>query len=246
MKNDGVVESEVIGIVSLLIWALFIVVTLKYVLLPDARRQQGRRRHAVADGSGAGRARPALTLIFLLGVAGAALFSGDAIITPAISVLSAVEGLKTASTAFQPYMLPIAVVILVTLFVVQSGGTAKVATLFGPIMVVFFGLIGALGLDHIADAPRILTAFNPALRRRVPVRPRRRRFVTLGLVFLAVTGAEALYADMGHFGRRPIQVAWLFFVLPSLVLNYLGQGALVLNTPSAVANPFYLMTPAGR
>jgi len=244
MKNDGVVESEVVGIVSLLIWALFIVVTLKYVFFlmrADNKGEGGTLSLMALAQNALGRRSK---LIFLLGVAGAALFSGDAIITPAISVLSAVEGLNTASSAFQPYILPIAVVILVTLFVVQSGGTAKVATYFGPIMVVFFGLIGALGLYHIADAPRILTAFNPWLGLSFLFGHGATGFVTLGLVFLAVTGAEALYADMGHFGRKPIQMAWLFFVLPSLVCNYLGQGALVLNTPSAVADPFYLMTPA--
>jgi KUP system potassium uptake protein len=243
MKQDGVVESEVIGIVSLLIWALFFVVTLKYVFFlmrADNKGEGGTLSlMALAQIALGGRSRT----IFLLGVAGAALFSGDAIITPAISVLSAVEGLNTASTAFKPYVLPIAVVILVTLFVVQSGGTARVATYFGPIMVVFFGLIGLLGLSHIADAPRILYAFNPFLGLKFLFGHGATGFVTLGLVFLAVTGAEALYADMGHFGRAPIQAAWLFFVLPALVCNYLGQGALVLNNHDAVTDPFYLMVP---
>ena len=243
MKADGVVESEVIGIVSLLIWALFIVVTLKYVFFlmrADNKGEGGTLSLMALAQNALGRRSK---LIFLLGVAGAALFSGDAIITPAISVLSAVEGLNTASSAFQPYVLPIAVVILVTLFVVQSSGTAKVATYFGPIMVVFFGLIGALGLYHIADAPRILHAFNPINGLSFLFGHGSTGFVTLGLVFLAVTGAEALYADMGHFGRKPIQIAWLCFVLPSLVCNYLGQGALVLKTPEAVKDPFYLMAP---
>lgn len=243
MKADGVVESEVIGIVSLLIWALFIVVTLKYVFFlmrADNRGEGGTLSLMALAQNALGRRSK---IIFLLGVAGAALFSGDAIITPAISVLSAVEGLNTASSAFQPYVLPIAVVILVTLFVVQSSGTAKVATFFGPIMVVFFGLLGALGLYHISDAPRILAAFNPILGLSFLFGHGATGFVTLGLVFLAVTGAEALYADMGHFGRKPIQIAWLCFVLPSLVLNYLGQGALVLSDNSAVSDPFYLMAP---
>jgi KUP system potassium uptake protein len=243
MKNDGVVESEVVGIVSLLIWALFVVVTLKYVFFlmrADNKGEGGTLSLMALAQNALGRRSKT---IFLLGVAGAALFSGDAIITPAISVLSAVEGLNTASSAFQPYVLPIAVVILVTLFVVQSGGTAKVAAYFGPIMVVFFGLIGALGLIHIADAPRILHAFNPINGLAFLFGHGATGFVTLGLVFLAVTGAEALYADMGHFGRKPIQIAWLCFVLPSLVCNYLGQGALVLNNHDAVSDPFYLMTP---
>ena len=244
MKTDGVVESEVIGIVSLLIWALFFVVTAKYVFFlmrADNKGEGGTLSlMALAQNALGRRSR----WIFLLGVAGAALFSGDAIITPAISVLSAVEGLNTASSAFQPYVLPIAVGILVSLFVVQSGGTAKVATYFGPIMVLFFGVIGALGLYHVADAPRVLNAFNPFHGLRFLFGHGATGFVTLGLIFLAVTGAEALYADMGHFGRKPIQLAWLLFVLPSLVCNYLGQGALVLKDHSAVANPFYMMAPA--
>ncbi len=244
MKKDGVVESEVIGIVSLLIWALFFVVTAKYVFFlmrADNKGEGGTLSlMALAQNALGRRSR----WIFLLGVAGAALFSGDAIITPAISVLSAVEGLNTASSAFHPYVLPIAVGILVSLFIVQSSGTAKVATYFGPIMVLFFGIIGALGIYHIADAPRILYAFNPISGLKFLFGHGATGFITLGLVFLAVTGAEALYADMGHFGRKPIQLAWLFFVLPALVCNYLGQGALVMNDHAAVANPFYLMAPA--
>jgi KUP system potassium uptake protein len=244
MKSDGVVESEVIGIVSLLIGALFFTVTLKYVfflMFADNKGEGGTLSLMALARNALGRRSK---VIFLLGVAGAALFSGDAIITPAISVLSAVEGLNTASTAFQPYILPIAVVILVTLFVVQSSGTARVASFFGPIMVVFFALLGGLGLVHIADAPRILNAFNPLTGLSFLFGHGTQGFVTLGLVFLSVTGAEALYADMGHFGRKPIQCAWLFFVLPALILNYLGQGALVLNDPTAVKDPFYLMAPS--
>jgi len=244
MKADGVNEPEVIGIVSLLIWALFITVTLKYVFFlmrADNKGEGGTLSLMALAQNALGRRSK---MIFLLGVAGAALFSGDAIITPAISVLSAVEGLSVASSAFTPYVLPITVVILVTLFVVQSSGTARVATFFGPIMVVFFGLIGAIGVIHIADAPRILHAFSPLSGLRFLFGHGATGFVTLGLVFLAVTGAEALYADMGHFGRKPIQIAWLVFVLPSLICNYLGQGALVLNDPAKVSDPFYLMVPS--
>jgi len=182
--------------------------------------------------------------IFILGVAGAAFFSGDAMITPAISVLSAVEGLKVASPAFGPYILAITVVILVALFTAQQAGTARVAALFGPVMVVFFVVIGGLGAWHIMDAPQILLAFNPIYGLAFLFGNGAAGFVTLGLVFLAVTGAEALYADMGHFGRRPIQVAWLVLVLPALLLNYLGQGALILHVgKAAIADPFYLMAP---
>ncbi|MCW2282340.1 KUP system potassium uptake protein [Rhodoblastus acidophilus] len=243
MKSDGVVESEVIGIVSLLIWALFIVVSLKYVsflMRADNKGEGGTLSLMALARKSLGRGSK---IIFLLGVTGAALFAGDAVITPAISVLSAVEGLKTASPAFDPFVLPIAVIILVGLFVVQSGGTARVASLFGPIMVVFFGLLAVLGLAHISDAPRILSAFDPRYGLSFLFGHGATGFVTLGLVFLAVTGAEALYGDMGHFGRKPIQVAWLCFVLPALICNYLGQGALVLKDPEAVKDPFYLLAP---
>jgi KUP system potassium uptake protein len=181
--------------------------------------------------------------VFFLGVAGAALFSGDAIITPAISVMSALEGLELVTPIFQPYILPVTIVVLISLFWAQSHGTARVASFFGPIMAVFFLTIGALGSTHIHDSPRILLAFDPIYGLRFLLEHGLIGFVVLGSVFLAVTGAEALYADMGHFGRLPIQGAWLFFVLPALTLNYLGQGALVLSNPAAVENPFFLMAP---
>ena len=239
----SVQQQEVIGIISLLIWALLITVTAKYVLFlmrADNKGEGGTlslmalAQHALGRRGGA---------VFLLGVIGAALFSGDAIITPAISVLSAVEGLGVAQASLVPYILPITVVILIGLFSVQRSGTARVASFFGPVMVVFFALIGGLGLFHIFDAPVVLTAVNPILGLRFLFGNGAAGFVTLGLVFLAVTGAEALYADMGHFGRKPIQVAWIFFVLPALLLNYLGQGALVIHDPAAVKDPFYLMVP---
>ena len=242
-KDTGAPQDEVVGIVSLLIYALFFIVTIKYVLFlmrADNKGEGGTLSlMALAQKALGHRART----VFILGVAGAALFSGDAIITPAISVLSAVEGLGVAEQGLIPYVLPITVLILITLFTVQSFGTARVATFFGPIMVVFFGLIGALGLIHIFDAPVILTAFNPINGLAFLFGHGATGFVTLGLVFLAVTGAEALYADMGHFGRVPIQLAWLFFVLPALLLNYLGQGALVLQRPETIKDPFFLMVP---
>ncbi len=234
--------AEVIGVVSLLIYALVFTVTVKYVLFlmrADNKGEGGTLSlMALAQKAMGRRAKT----VFVLGVAGAALFSGDAIITPAISVMSAVEGLGVAEQSLVPYILPITVIILITLFAVQKSGTARVATFFGPIMVVFFGLIGMLGLVHIADAPVILHAFNPVNGVRF-LFGNGSGFVTLGLVFLAVTGAEALYGDMGHFGRKPIQLTWIFFVLPALLLNYLGQGALVLKDQSAIKDPFFLMVP---
>ena len=180
---------------------------------------------------------------FALGVAGAALFSGDAMITPAISVLSALEGLKQVDADLSPYVLPATVFILILLFLAQRRGTAGVAAFFGPIMVVFFIVNAALGVMHIRDAWVILRALSPEPGLAFLWRHGTLGFVVLGSVFLAVTGAEALYADMGHFGRRPIQAAWLFLVLPALMANYLGQGALIIAHPEAVENPFYLLAP---
>ncbi len=243
IHGDRVLESDVIGVISLLIWALFLIVTVKYVLFlmrADNKGEGGTLAlMALAQVAMGRRAGP----IFFLGILGASLFSGDAIITPAISVLSAVEGLKVVTPHFEPYVLVITIVILITLFMVQQYGTGKVANLFGPIMLVWFGTIAVLGLMHIGDSPGILLAFNPYYGIRFLFAHGMISFIVLGSVFLAVTGAEALYADMGHFGRRPIQVAWIGLVLPALVLNYLGQGALILATPSAIENPFFLLAP---
>jgi KUP system potassium uptake protein len=242
-KDSGVNRADVIGVVSLIIWALLVVVTAKYVVFLMQADNKGEggilSLKALAQ-----RALGQRTVIaFLLGVAGAALFSGDAIITPAISVLSALEGLKQVDSDLAAYVLPATIVILVLLFTVQSRGTAGVAAFFGPIMVVFFAVNAVLGLVHISNEWSILRALNPAAGLTFIATHGAIGFVVLGSVFLAVTGAEALYADMGHFGRRPIQAAWLFLVLPALVCNYLGQGALILSDPKAVVNPFYLMAP---
>ena len=234
---------EVIGVVSLIIWALLIVVTAKYVLFlmqADNKGEGGILSLMALAHRALGKKT---TVAFLLGVAGSALFSGDAMITPAISVLSALEGLKQVDSDLTPYILPATIVILVVLFAAQSRGTAKVAAFFSPIMVLFFAVNAVLGITHVVSDWRILAALSPIpgvefLHARGTV-----GFVVLGSVFLAVTGAEALYADMGHFGRKPIQAAWLFIVLPALICNYLGQGALILNDPKAVENPFYLMAP---
>ena len=179
--------------------------------------------------------------IVLCGIISAALFYGDAMITPALSVLSAIEGLKIATPAFDPYIVSLTIVVLVVLFAVQSHGTAKVAAFFGPVMLVWFAVIAFAGAAHVAIRPEVLLSLNPAHAVIFLVGHGRIGLVTLGAVFLAVTGAEALYADLGHFGRKPIQTAWLALVLPSLALNYLGQGALVLGTdPAALENPFLL------
>jgi KUP system potassium uptake protein len=242
-RAGGVAEYDVIGVVSLLLWALFLTVTLKYVVFlmrADNKGEGGTLALMALAQNALGRRAGA---VFFLGIVGAALFSGDAIITPAISVLSAIEGLKLVTPLFDPYVIPITIVILLTLFMVQSRGTGRVAIFFGPIMLVWFLSIAVLGISHIGDAPRIFHAFNPFHGIHFLSAHGMVGFLVLGSVFLAVTGAEALYADMGHFGRRPIQVAWIFLILPSLVINYLGQGALILRHPAAMENPFFLAAP---
>jgi KUP system potassium uptake protein len=243
-KESGLGPTEVIGIVSLIIWALLLVVTAKYVLFlmqADNKGEGGILSLMALAQTAIGKRTLAA---FLLGVAGSALFSGDAIITPAISVLSALEGLKQVDANLAPFVLPATVGILILLFIAQSRGTAGVAAFFGPIMVVFFVVNAYLGIVRIPDAWGILYALSPVPGVSFLLAHGAIGFIVLGSVFLAVTGAEALYADMGHFGRRPIQAAWLFLVLPALIANYLGQGALILADPTAVANPFYLLAPA--
>ncbi len=241
--GGGIQPSDVIGVVSLLIWALFVTVTLKYVLFlmrADNKGEGGTLALMALAQNALGRRSSG---VIFLGILGAALFAGDAIITPAISVLSAVEGLKLVTPFFEPYVLVITVVILITLFSVQKSGTARVANLFSPIMILWFGSIAVMGVTHIGDAPEIFYAFNPFQGIHFLFSHGLVGFIILGSVFLAVTGAEALYADMGHFGRSPIQVAWIVMVLPSLILNYLGQGALILHDREAMENPFFLMAP---
>jgi KUP system potassium uptake protein len=241
---SGVVTTQaVLGVVSLILWALIIVVTLKYVVIllrADNHGEGGTLALMAlaqrAVGSHAG-------IIVLLGIISGALFYGDAVITPALSVLSAIEGIKLVSEAADPYVVPLTVVILLALFAAQSRGTARVAAFFGPIMCVWFAVIAIASFAPIARHPEVLLALNPLLAVSFMLHHGIIGFVTLGAVFLAVTGAEALYADLGHFGKRPIQTAWLFIVLPALALNYLGQGALVIADPKAVQNPFYLMFP---
>ena len=233
----------VLGVLSLIFWALIIVVTLKYVVLllrADNNGEGGTLTLMALAQRALGRSTP---LLFLLGTISAALFYGDAVITPALSVLSAVEGLKIATPAFEPYVVPLAVVILVGLFAVQSRGTARVATFFGPITLIWFIAIAIAGVYHIAANPTVISALNPWHAVSFLSDHGMIGLITLGAVFLAVTGAEALYADLGHFGRHPIQFAWIALVLPALMLNYLGQGALVLANPKAIENPFFLLYP---
>jgi KUP system potassium uptake protein len=239
----GVTPQAVLGVVSLILWALIIVVTLKYVLIllrADNHGEGGTlalmalAQRAVSYGAGA---------IVLLGIVSGALFYGDAVITPALSVLSAIEGIKLVTSAFDPYVVPLTVLILLVLFAAQSRGTARVAAFFGPVMTIWFGVIAIAAIPPIMRHPEVLYALNPVHAVAFMLHHGIIGFVTLGAVFLAVTGAEALYADLGHFGKRPIQTAWLFIVLPSLALNYLGQGALVIANPRAVENPFFLMFP---
>jgi KUP system potassium uptake protein len=240
----GVISRDaVFGVLSLILWALMVVVTCKYVLIllrADNNGEGGTLSlTALASRAFGRRTAP----IYILGVIGASMFLGDSVITPAISVLSAVEGLKLATPAFEHYVVGLTVAILVVLFAVQSRGTAKVAAFFGPIMLVWFITIAIAGLANIRDDPHILLAVNPYYGVRFLADHGHIGLVTLGLVFLAVTGGEALYADLGHFGRKPIQTAWLFLVFPALLLNYFGQGALVLADETAIENPFYRLVP---
>ena len=242
-QDDGITRAEVLGVTSLLLWALIFIVTGKYVLFlmrADNRGEGGTLSLMALAQRALGRATPA---VFLLGVAGAALFYGDALITPAISVLSAVEGLKLVTPVFDPYVIPITVAILLALFAAQRQGTGKVAALFGPVTALWFLTIAVLGLLHIQDDLGVFAAINPAYAISFLFSHGLIGFAVLGSVFLAVTGTEALYADMGHFGRAPIQTAWAGLVFPSLALNYLGQGALVLKHPEALENPFFLLAP---
>lgn len=239
--------ANMFGILSLIVWALILVVSVKYIafiMRADNRGEGGimallalasrnaednpRRRHA----------------ILLLGILGACMFYADGMITPAISVLSAIEGLELAAPILHPMIVPVTLLVLFVLFWAQSKGTALVGALFGPIMLVWFGTLGTLGLIEILKYPFILSALNPVYAIHFFQTSPWVAFVALGAVVLAVTGAEALYADMGHFGRFPIRLAWFGFVVPALILNYFGQGALILQNPDAVKNPFYLLAPA--
>ncbi|HZU87729.1 MAG TPA: potassium transporter Kup [Stellaceae bacterium] len=238
--------DAVLGALSLIVWSLTLVVTVKYVLVimrADNRGEGGLLAlTALALRTTEPRQRRYLW-IMAAGLVGSALFYGDGIITPAISVLSAVEGLKVATPLFTPYVIPITLVVLIGLFVVQRSGTATVGGFFGPIMLVWFAVLAALGIWGIIRHPSVLRALDPLYGFHLLLATPWTGFVMLGSVFLAMTGAEALYADMGHFGRNPLRKAWLRLVFPALVLNYFGQGALLLGNPGAIKNPFYLLAP---
>jgi KUP system potassium uptake protein len=234
-------REDVLGVLSLIVWALTVIVTTKYILfvLKADNRGEGGTLSLMALARSSLRKRSAFLL--WIGIAGAAMFYGDAIITPAISVLSAVEGMKIVTPAFEPYVVPVTLVILAVLFSVQRFGTGSVAAVFGPVTLLWFMAIGASGLYHIADDPGVFAALNPMYIFDVLTGAPAVAFVTVGAVFLAVTGAEALYADLGHFGRKPIVLAWLIIVFPCLLLNYFGQGAFVLSNGGRVGSPFFEM-----
>jgi KUP system potassium uptake protein len=240
-----ITHDNVLGILSVIFWSLMIVVAMKYVLfvMRADNRGEGGIMALMALVQRSASNRPYAGFLMMLGLFGAALFYGDSVITPAISVLSAVEGLEIATPAFKPYILPISLGVLVGLFLVQKHGTSSIGKLFGPIVVLWFFSLGILGIVNIVAAPQVLAALNPIFALRYFMTDPALGYFSLGATVLAVTGAEALYADMGHFGRKPVQLAWFGLVLPGLVLNYYGQGALLLVNPEAIANPFYLMAP---
>jgi KUP system potassium uptake protein len=245
LGDRGPTPGEVLGILSLITWSLILIVTIKYILLIMRANNNGEGgtlalmalAHRLSEN------QRTAAVVTVLGLLGACLFFGDGVITPAVSVLSAVEGLEVSLPSARPVVIPISIAVIVLLFTLQSRGTGRVGRLFGPIMVLWFAVIGVLGALEIARAPFVLQALLPSHALIFIVHHGSLAFVVLGAVVLAVTGAEALYADMGHFGATPIRRAWLGFVLPCLLANYLGQGALVINHPAAIANPFFLLGP---
>lgn len=239
--------ANIIGAVSAILWALMLVVTLKYVILilrADNRGEGGGLALTALAARAVQGAPHMRKAVLLLGLFGATLFYGDSIITPAISVISAIEGIEVITPTFQPYVVPLSIVVLLGLFAMQRFGTHSVGRFFGPVMVLWFTVLGALGLVHILHEPAILQALNPLHAVHFLVDRGPHVLAAVGAIVLALTGAEALYADMGHFGRKPIQLAWSVLVLPGLALNYMGQGALLMQDPTALENPFYRMFPA--
>jgi KUP system potassium uptake protein len=241
-----VVEANVLGVLSIMFWTIMLLVSLKYVaiIMRADNRGEGGSLALLALVSELTKQHVKLSwFVMLLGVFAAALFYGDSMITPAISVLSAVEGLDVVAPAFKSYVMPITVLILTALFFVQKHGTGRMGVAFGPIMIVWFAVLGVLGLVSISQHPQVLWALNPIYAFHFLTAAPWLAFLALGSVVLAVTGGEALYTDMGHFGKYPIRITWFGFVLPALVLNYFGQGAMLLDNPAAISNPFYLLAP---
>ena len=238
--------DNILGILSLILWSLIVVVSIKYVVFimrADNRGEGGIMALIALALHGAKGNKKQQRMIMLAGLLGAGMFYGDGMVTPAISVLSALEGLTVATPAFQPFVIPLTLVVLFVLFFFQRRGTASVGALFGPVMLIWFSTLALMGLYNIAASPEVFRAVNPIYGINFLIQNRSVAIVALGAVVLSVTGAEALYADMGHFGSRPIRQAWFGFVLPSLVINYFGQGALLLADPSVVDNPFYHLAP---
>jgi KUP system potassium uptake protein len=241
-------SAHLIGATSVIFWGLMMVVTLKYVLLilrADNRGEGGIMALTALAAKAAGSTPRRRVMLLLAGVFGAAMFYGDSVITPAISVLSAVEGLEVVTPVLKPYVLPVSVTVLISLFAMQRYGTGAVGKLFGPVIVLWFGVLAFTGVLQIVQQPAILAALDPLHAFHFLQAQGWHMFVAFGAIVLAFTGAEALYADMGHFGKRPIQFAWMGLVLPALALNYMGQGALLMRDPAALANPFYGLFPEG-
>ncbi|MGB7925191.1 MAG: KUP/HAK/KT family potassium transporter, partial [Pyrinomonadaceae bacterium] len=238
--------DNIFGVLSLIFWALIIIISIKYcifVLRADNHGEGGILALTALATPIKIVSKSESWVLIVLGIFGAALLYGDGIITPAISVLGAIEGLNVATPLFAPYVVPVTIAIIVGLFLIQSRGTAKVGRLFGPVMLVWFLVIAALGVMQVVRHPSVVGAFNPIHAVNFFQRNGWHGFLVLGTVFLVVTGGEALYADMGHFGKRPIRIVWYTIVLPALLLNYLGQGALLIENPSAAENPFYRLAP---
>ena len=234
------------GVISMMIWALILVVTVKYVLFVMRADNKGEggvlSLMALALRSFDSKSKSHF-FFMIIGMLGACMLLGESVITPAISVLSAVEGIEIAAPGLRRFVIPVSLVILVALFLIQKYGTAAVGKLFGPITLAWFLTLAVLGIINIGDAPQIIAAFSPLYAINFIIQHPTTAYIVMGAVVLVVTGVEALYLDMGHFGRTPIRYAWLLIVLPSLLINYLGQGALLLSNPEAIKNPFYLMVP---
>ena len=244
-KGPQLQAVDVLGVLSLITWALVITVTVKYVtiIMRADNNGEGGTLSLMALASRVARSERTRAAAGIIGIVGAGLFFGDGVITPAISILSAVEGIEVVAPSMSDAVLPVAIAVIAGLFLVQRHGTAKVGQAFGPIMVIWFLCLGLLGLFQLVQHPGVLVALNPWFGASFIIRHDKIAFLTLGAVVLAVTGAEALYADMSHFGRRPIRLSWLYFVLPCLLLNYYGQGALVISHPETADNPFYKLAP---